>query len=128
MAIGLAMLLRTTGADTDTMQQQAMQALAEGGRETVGPAISLLLVALLVPIVEELVFRGLLLGGLSRHLSFGWANAVQSGVFALVHVDSPRLLGYFALALLAGWLVRRTGSLWPAMLLHALNNAVATMT
>jgi membrane protease YdiL (CAAX protease family) len=120
---------RLTGEGFQATEQTRMvEALSDDGLQRYGLMGLLAMLAVLTPIVEELVFRGLLLGGLSRHLSFGWANAVQSGVFALVHVDSPRLLGYFALALLAGWLVRRTGSLWPAMLLHALNNAVATMT
>lgn len=104
---------------------QMMNALAIGGREAVGPFIALLLPALLVPIFEELSFRGLFLGGLSRHLSFGWANTIQAAVFAAIHDDPVRLPFYFAMGLTAGWLVKRTRSLGPAIALHALNNAVA---
>ncbi|HJU40791.1 MAG TPA: CPBP family intramembrane glutamic endopeptidase, partial [Tahibacter sp.] len=76
------------------------------------------------PLVEELVFRGFLLGGLSRHVGFATANVVQASVFAAFHADPPRLPFYFTLGLLAGWLVRRSGGLAPALALHALNNAL----
>jgi membrane protease YdiL (CAAX protease family) len=68
----------------------------------------------------------MLLGGMSRHISFGWANALQSLLFASIHGDPPRFLVYAALGWLAGWLTRRYGTLLPAIALHALNNAMAT--
>ena len=66
-----------------------------------------------------------LLGGLSRHISFGWANVWQAALFAAIHGDPPRLPYYFAMGLFGGWLVKRTSSLAPAIALHMLNNAVA---
>ena len=113
------------GGNAPSAHSQMMDALADGGRETMGPWAALLLPAVLVPIYEELSFRGLLLGGLSRHLSFGWANTIQAAVFAAIHDDPSRLPFYFAIGLTAGWLVKRTRSLGPAIALHALNNAVA---
>jgi len=77
------------------------------------------------PVFEELAFRGLLLGGLSRHISFGWANTIQALIFAAIHNDSPRFLYYFAMGCFGGWLVKRTGSLGATIALHVLNNAVA---
>jgi membrane protease YdiL (CAAX protease family) len=109
----------------ETTQTRMVAAMAEGGAEIGGPMLSLLLLALVGPVFEELAFRGLLLGGLSRHVSFGWANTLQALVFAAVHDDPPRLPYYLAMGLFAGWLVKRTGSLGPAIALHVLNNAVA---
>jgi uncharacterized protein len=77
-----------------------------------------------VPLIEELVFRGALLGGLSRHLSFGWANAIQAVLFALMHQDARAFAFLFLLALVAGWLVRKTRGLAMAVLLHGINNAI----
>lgn len=113
------------GGNAPSSHTQMMDALADGGRDTVGPWVALLLPALLVPIYEELSFRGLLLGGLTRHLSFGWANTIQAAVFAAIHDDPSRLPFYFAIGLTTGWLVKKTRSLGPAIVLHALNNAVA---
>jgi membrane protease YdiL (CAAX protease family) len=111
--------------NTPSPHSQLMDILAVGGREVGGPILALLLVALLVPVIEELVFRGLLLGGLSRHLSFGWANALQAALFAVIHDDPRRLPFYFAMGLTTGWLTRKTRSLAPAIALHALNNLIA---
>jgi len=116
--------MKTGGGDA-TAQTRAVQALAAGGMQSYGLGATLFVVAVLAPVVEELVFRGLLLGGLSRHISFGWSNVFQATAFAVGHADPPRFLFYWVMGLSAGWLVRRTGSLGPAIALHALNNAVA---
>lgn len=126
--VGVGVLLafwhNHTGGGSETMQTKAMNALATGGREAYGPALTLFLVAILVPVFEELIYRGLILGGLSRHISFGWANVLQSALFAVSHDDPPRLPFYFAMGLLSGWLVKKTGALGPAIALHVLNNAI----
>jgi membrane protease YdiL (CAAX protease family) len=125
LAIALAKFNQVTGNNASNAHVETMQALAQGGVETGGPLMSLLLMALLVPIFEELTFRGLLLGGLARHISFGWANTLQAALFAVIHDDPPRIPFYFALGLLCGWLVKKTRSLGPAIALHVLNNALA---
>ena len=114
-----------SGGSTETMQTKVVDALATSGRDTYGPLVALLVVALLVPIFEELVFRGLILGGLTRHISFGWANTLQAVLFAAIHDDMPRFPFYLALGLLAGWLVKKTRALGPAIALHVANNALA---
>ena len=113
------------GVGGEPAQTRMVAAMAEGGAELGGPLLSLLILAMVGPVFEELAFRGLLLGGLSRHISFGWANTIQALIFAAIHNDSPRFLYYFAMGCFGGWLVRRTGSLGPAIALHVLNNAVA---
>lgn len=122
-----AFLVVALGTDQqETEQIRLVRTMTEGGSASVGPILTLLLFALVVPVVEEIVFRGLLLGGMSRHISFGAANLIQATLFALVHGDPPRLPYYLALGLIAGWLVGRYRSVGPAILLHALNNAIAT--
>lgn len=113
------------GGAPETVQTRTVDALVRGATEAHGVVVGLLLMGLVVPVVEELVFRGLFLGGLSRHISFGWANVIQASLFALSHDDMPRFPFYLALGLLAGWLVKRTGALSPAIALHALNNLLA---
>jgi uncharacterized protein len=114
-----------SGENSETMQTRTMTALVDGGTQTYGPALTLLLIAGLVPVFEELVFRGFLLGGLTRHISFGWANTLQALLFAAAHGDPPRFVFYLTMGLLAGWLVRKTNALGPAIALHVLNNAMA---
>lgn len=113
--------------DTSTLQTKTITALVRNSKAHYGLLPTLILMAGAIPIFEELVFRGLLLGGLSRHISFGWSNTLQSLLFAVVHDDPPRFFFYWVMGLLAGWLVRRHRTLWPAIALHGLNNAVAML-
>lgn len=86
---------------------------------------SLLLLALLPGVCEELLFRGAVLGLLRKGMSAPWAVVLQAALFALAHLYGFRLLPTFGVGLAAGWLVWRTGSLIPAMLLHTLHNGLA---
>lgn len=75
---------------------------------------------------QELQFRGLLLGALERALSPRWANLAQAAVFGLAHLAiayggpaGPFVPLTFAFGVGVGWIVQRTGSLWPAVAVHA---------
>lgn len=73
------------------------------------------------PVVEELVFRGAV-QRLARPLGREAAIVLQAVLFALQH-GSPAAAAYaLACGLGLGWLADRTGSVWPGMLLHTLNN------
>ncbi|MGY1530148.1 CPBP family intramembrane glutamic endopeptidase [Luteimonas sp. A649] len=113
------------GTDTDTAQVRMVAELVNSGRTTLEILLAFAAVVLVGPLWEEIAFRGMLLGGIARHISFGWANLLQAVLFAVIHDDPPRFLFYLALGLLAGWLVRSTRSLGPAVVLHMLNNALA---
>ncbi len=116
-----------SAGDTSTAQTKMVESLVGGGFQQYGLAMTLMLIAVLVPLYEELVFRGLLLGGLTAHIGFGWANAIQALLFAVMHGDSPRFVFYLALGLLSGWLAKKSRSLGPGIALHGANNALATL-
>ena len=115
------------GGDSSTLQTRTVEALITNSWSEYGFLATWLCIGVLTPIVEEAVFRGMLLGGMARHISVGWANLVQALLFATVHGAAPRFLVYFAMALAAGWMTRRYRSLLPAIALHALNNTVALL-
>lgn len=125
VAFVLGLVLKHYLGDSSTLQTQLVDKLINGGTTWFGVMLSFATIAILAPIIEELMFRGLMLGGMARHVSFGWANLSQAVVFALVHDDSPRFVFYLTMGLLAGALVKKTRSLLPAIALHALNNTVA---
>jgi len=83
--------------------------------------------AVFVPLLEELVFRGVLLGALARHIPFWAANLLQAACFTMVHEDHRLIPFFMGFALVAGLLVRRSGGLLGALCLHALNNLVACL-
>lgn len=88
-------------------------------------------VVLLAPITEELIFRGFLFSALreTRLGSLGSA-LLLSAAWASLHWgyswQSVALL--FAQGLLYAYAARRTGSIWPAIAGHAVNNLVAVAT
>jgi membrane protease YdiL (CAAX protease family) len=85
---------------------------------------ALALVAIFIPAIEEVLFRGVILQSLSRYISFRWAAVLQAALFAGMHETTQALPYVFLLGLLAAWLVHRTGGLLAPMLLHGINNAV----
>jgi membrane protease YdiL (CAAX protease family) len=50
------------------------------------------------------------------------ALGITSLLFAIIHLNPWGLLEIFAAGWLLGWLVLRSGSLWPAVLVHGLYN------
>jgi membrane protease YdiL (CAAX protease family) len=91
-----------------------------------------LLVVCVAPVVEELVFRGVLLSGLASRMHVGWAILVSAVIFGCAHLPDFRFAWYpvpalILLGLVSGWLRVRSRSLWPSITLHATNNLVAAI-
>ncbi len=76
------------------------------------------------PLLEELLFRGLLLGALRRHLrSAGTAIATAGVAFGLIHVAQPQDVAPLAvMGIVLGYVRVRWGALWPCVLIHMLFN------
>ena len=81
--------------------------------------------ALVTPLTEELFFRGFVLRGLMSGLGAGWAIVSSAAIFSIFHWDIGVLVPVFVTGLLLGWLYHRTGSLWPGVLVHGAQNALA---
>lgn len=84
------------------------------------------------PLVEELLFRGLLLSALLRHLREGWAILASALLFGLVHLPDLKWLWYAVpnlvlVGAVLAWLRLRARSLWPAVLAHACNNLLGML-
>lgn len=74
------------------------------------------------PLSEEVLCRGYGLARIRELAGDRRALLFTALVFALLHGSWVKLPGTFALGLFLGWLVLRTGSLWPAFVGHATNN------
>jgi membrane protease YdiL (CAAX protease family) len=81
--------------------------------------------AVVAPLVEEIFFRGFMFAGFRRR--HGWVRAavISSTLFALVHAQWTAFLPIFLLGFILAYLYQRTGSLWPGILFHVVNNAAA---
>jgi membrane protease YdiL (CAAX protease family) len=87
--------------------------------------VALLVLGVLGPIAEELVFRGLLYGWLRGFLPF-WLTAILTSVlFGLVHGEWAHVIVATILGFALAVIRERSGSLWPPILAHCVNNLVA---
>lgn len=86
--------------------------------------IAILRGCLLVPIFEEVLFRGLLLSWLNRHMRFTFALLTQAVLFAAMHVYPPALAYAFLFGVAAGYVRRTTGSTVNTVLMHVINNVI----
>jgi hypothetical protein len=81
--------------------------------------------AILAPIVEELVFRGLLQTALAKKLPVWAAILIASSIFGAMHLDFYATPVLVMMGVVFGILYHVTGSLRVTILLHVMNNAAA---
>lgn len=89
---------------------------------------SLLIIAALAAVSEELLFRSVLQKGLMRLFkNVHVAIIVTAFVFSAFHMDFFGFLPRFILGLMLGYMFWMTGSIFPSMLMHFVNNATIVM-
>lgn len=77
------------------------------------------------PFVEEFFFRGFLYQSFRNEIGV-WPGAIVSGmIFGGIHFKPEYFVPLSALGILLAWLFEKTGSLWPCIAVHALNNTLA---
>lgn len=103
------------------------QRIMTGFLNQCGPWGLLGIAAVFVPLFEEVLFRGVVLQALGKHIPFGWANLGQALMFGLVHENYRMLPFYIVLGLVAGSMTRKSGGLLPGYIMHSCNNALACM-
>ncbi len=96
------------------------RALAEGPLLPRLPLLAAVLIG--APLVEELVFRGLLWSALAERMPPRAVWLVTSLAFAGYHMDPLHMVAILPTALVIGWLRLHSGSLWPGVLAHFANN------
>lgn len=85
-----------------------------------------IIVGLLAPFAEELVFRGAVLRNLLRWNSNQWIGiALSALLFAVIHMNPAQMPHAFLIGLLLGWMYWRTDSIVPGVVYHWVNNTVA---
>ncbi len=87
--------------------------------------MAFIMLVIIAPIAEELLFRGYLLGKLRKYAPLWVAILVTSATFGIVHFAWNVGLDVFALSIVLCLLRVITGSLWSSMMLHMLKNSVA---
>lgn len=106
-------------------EHPAIRLLRDGSVPTGVVVLTIVSAAILAPILEELLFRGLLQPALAKRRRSAWQGVVLSGlVFGMIHIQVaqtvPALI-FFGLVL--GYIYAKTGSLTLVILVHAVFNA-----
>ena len=100
-----------------------------------GPVLTAMTVFLWVvvaPLLEETMFRGVMMAGFSRSFGAPVGVLICTALFVLSHLDAliwfwPQGVALTTLALLATWLRLKTRSIFPAIALHAGYNGVVVL-
>jgi len=102
------------------------------------PHVTVLIVVLLAPFVEEVLFRGLVFGNL-KFKSRGVAYVLSCALFAALHVWQFAVVNqdvtyfvvmvqYLVPGFVLAWVYDHSGTLWTSIGLHAAANALAVWT
>lgn len=94
-----------------------------------------MIIAVIVPLAEEVVFRGTILRDMLKsvpgedkvaHKAFYWgAIASSAALFSVAHMNPAQMPHAFITGMFLGWLYARTGSIVPGVTFHFINNASA---
>lgn len=89
------------------------------------PISSFILLVVVAPVTEELLFRGLILRGFLRNYSKRRAILLSALLFAVMHTNPWQFISAFVAGVLLAWLLIETGSLLPCLFAHAVANGTA---
>jgi membrane protease YdiL (CAAX protease family) len=91
------------------------------------PALEALVIitgTVLTPLVEELLFRGVLYQALRRTLPVSTATLISAIIFALMHLNVVMFVPLLVMGVILALVYEWSGSIVPTMLLHACNNGI----
>ncbi len=121
LMMGQFKLFDAIGLDFTEDSQKLEKVISSLGRGGFLPLF--FLVAVLAPIVEELLFRGVILSSF-RNSFVTWRAVIYSSLlFAAMHGMVPRMAGTFFLGIVYALVVIYTGSIFLVMICHIVNNA-----
>ena len=98
--------------------------LAPDGFSWLGAIGMLLMGGIVAPFAEELYFRGVLYTWLRQRWGVHIATLASSMIFGIVHGNVALAGAAFVLGIMLAWVFERSNSLWPAVLIHIINNSV----
>jgi membrane protease YdiL (CAAX protease family) len=117
------------GVNADQEQDIGFEQVKAGSG---GLALVFLSLVVIPPVVEEIMFRGFLFGGLRGRLSFWWTTAIVSVLFAAPHLFGGfsgllwiAAIDTFVLSLVLCYVREKTGALWASIGIHAVKNSLA---
>lgn len=108
--------------ESEESYQQSLQSLS------LAPVISFFQVCVLAPIIEEILMRGFLLGGLSINYGKTAALLISAFLFAFLHFNMVQTLSAFICGIVLGLLYLHTESIFCCILAHIGYNLISYIT
>ncbi len=90
-------------------------------------AFSIIVIGLFGPFCEEIFFRGFALPVFARRYGLWGGILISAALFSAFHFSIGALVPIFIFGIVLAWLYVRTGSIYPSMVAHAVQNIVATL-
>lgn len=95
------------------------------GTDMVGIITAGIVVILVAPAIEEIIFRGFLLSTLVNKVGI-WAGSILTAlIFAGIHMPWQSIIPIFILALILNRIYIKTHSIWATITFHIINNGIA---
>lgn len=85
------------------------------------------IITLIVPISEEIFYRGFLFNWMKQNRPLWIAIIFSSLFFAMSHIIPSQIIMVFTLGLVITWVYHKSGSIWTAITIHIVNNALGTL-
>jgi|LakMenEpi03Aug12_release.lakeMendotaPanAssembly.Ray.scaffolds.fasta_scaffold246541_1 membrane protease YdiL (CAAX protease family) len=86
---------------------------------------SFIAIVIAAPIIEELIFRGIILNGLLQRYSPIKSIILSSILFGIVHLNPWQFISALIIGVFSGWVYYRTRKISLSILIHLVNNLVA---
>ena len=93
---------------------------------SVGAAAMILTMVIIAPVTEEFIFRGVVLNTFKKYGS-GFAVVSSSLLWALMHGNIVQAVPVFGMGLILGVVALRSKSIIPSIIIHMINNLIATL-
>ncbi|MDA0241525.1 MAG: CPBP family intramembrane metalloprotease, partial [Proteobacteria bacterium] len=85
------------------------------------------IVAILAPIAEEVLFRGVVFSWLRRRWGFSASALISALPFGLVHLEPLVIIFATIVGMILAWLYERYENLWVPIIAHCANNCGAVL-
>lgn len=87
--------------------------------------IGILAVAIIGPVLEEMLFRGAITKELLKQYEPLKAILISGLIFGIFHLNPAQIFPAMLIGFVLAWLYWRTGSLVPGILIHIVNNSLS---
>lgn len=124
-AIGFNQVMTLTQLEKiDPLYQQASQMIYN---ENIPVWVTLVATSVMAPVVEELLFRGLIYKRMRNHVSVLVSSLISATLFGLIHGNLVQFVYAFMVGMIICWVYETFKSIWAPIIFHAGANLIAVL-